>query len=326
MTDRPHVPWQSVEHYLGAGQSTSYRLSAPSSHPEVSYVVGDDGREIALHVELERLHQPPRSPLSSIRIDQIWERGVRMARIRTTQATLLRDFHDLLNAIADRIVGQKRTLDQAFGETVRAWSALLDRPRGLSTEKRIGLMGELAALASIARTHDWATAVESWKGPNGEEHDFGLAGFDVEVKTTSAERRRHSVHGLGQLTPTEDRPLWLVSLQVTRGGTNGRTLTSCVESVRRHVGEHAPASLDRLDEQLSVTGWDAELRDDERWRLRTKPLALLVDDRLPRLDFGFIPVRFRNHIADITYTLDVSDIEASACPPAVLTGLRFPQA
>ncbi|MGA5165232.1 MULTISPECIES: PD-(D/E)XK motif protein [Streptomyces] len=324
MTERSYVPWHSVEHYLGMGQCTSYRLSPPSARPEVWYVIGDDGREIALHVELGRRHQPPRSPLASIRIDQIAERGMRMARIRTTQATLIRDFHDLLNAVADRIVGQERTLDQALAETVRAWSALLDRPRGLSTEQRIGLMGELAALASIARSQDWSTAVESWKGPRGEEHDFGLAGFDLEVKTTSAERRRHGIHGLGQLTPSVHRPLWLLSLQVTRGGSDGRTLSSCVDSVRSRVGEHAPACLDLLDEQLIACGWDAGLRDDERWRLRTKPLALPVDGRLPRLDPQLIPEPFRNHIANITYTVDVTDIEAPTSPPHILTDLHLP--
>ncbi|NUK56806.1 PD-(D/E)XK motif protein [Streptomyces lunaelactis] len=324
MADGPYVPWRSVEHYLGESQSTSYRLSAPSTHPEVSYVVGDGGREIALYVELERRHQPPRSPLPLIRIDQIAERGMRMARIRTTQTALVRDFHDLLNAVADRIVTHDRTLDQAFGETVRAWSALLDRPRGLGAEKRIGLIGELSAVASIAHAHDWATALESWKGPDGEEHDFGLPGFDMEVKTTASEQPRHTIHGLGQLTPTGDRPLWLLSLQVTRGGTDGRTLADCVQAVRAEVAEQAPASVDRFDRKLAAAGWDPELPDDERWRLRTGPVALLVDDQLPRLDAECVPAQFRDRVRDVTYTLDVSGLAQSSEPPSVLADLRIP--
>lgn len=324
MTDQPYVPWRSVEHYLGENQSTSYRLSAPSTHPEVSYVVGNDGREIALYVELERRHQPPRSPLPSIRIDQIAERGMRMARIRTTQAALIRDFHDLLNAVADRIVTHDRTLDQAFGETVRAWSALLDRPRGLGVEKRIGLIGELSVLSSIARVHNWTTAMRAWKGPDREEHDFGLPGFDLEVKTTASEERRHTIHGLGQLTPTGDRPLWLVSLQVTRGGTDGRTLADCVHSVRNAVADKDPASLDRLDRQLAVTGWNPDLPDDERWRLRSGPLALLVEDQLPRIDLQSVPAPFRDRIHNVTYTLDVGGLAPTPEPPPLLVDLRIP--
>ncbi|MFJ1746052.1 PD-(D/E)XK motif protein [Streptomyces sp. NPDC088116] len=324
MTDGPYVPWRSVEHYLGENQSTSYRLSAPSAHPEVSYVVGDGGHEIALHVELDRRHKPPNSPLPLVRIDQIAERGMRMARIRTTQAALVRDFHDLLNAVADRIVTHDRTLDQAFGETVRSWSALLNRPRGLGTEKRIGLIGELSALASIARTYGWSTALQSWKGSTNEEHDFGLPGCDVEVKTTSSEQRRHTIHGVGQLTPTADRPLWLASLQVTRGGTDGRTLTDCVRAVRDEVADQAPAHLDRLDGQLAAAAWDPEMPDDERWRLRSSPVALLVDSRLPRLGVESVPAQFRDRVRDVTYTLDVTGLTPSPEPPSALIDLRLP--
>ncbi|MFJ2675215.1 PD-(D/E)XK motif protein [Streptomyces sp. NPDC087525] len=324
MADGPYVPWRSVEHYLGENQSTSYRLSGPSAHPEVSYVVGDGGREIALYVELERRYKPPNSPLPLIRIDQIMDRGMRMARIRTTQATLLRDFHDLLNAVADRIVTHDRTLDQAFGETVRAWSTLLDRPRGLGTEKRIGLIGELSALAAIARAHGWPTALESWKGPNNEEHDFGLLGCDIEVKTTAGEERHHRIHGLGQLTPTGDRPLWLVSIQLTRGGTDGRTLTDCVQAVREKVTDRAPTCLDRLDERLAAVGWNPELPDDERWRLRTDPVALQADGHLPLLNADSVPAKFRDRISDVTYTIDVSGIAASPERPSVLNDLRIP--
>jgi hypothetical protein len=323
MTDGPYVPWPSVEHYLGENQSTSYQLSAPSGHPEVTYVVGDGGREIALHVELDRRHKPPNSPLPMIRIDQIAERGMRMARIRTTQAALVRDFHDLLNAVADRIVTHDRTLEQAFGETVRAWSALLDRPRALAMEKRIGLIGELSALASIARTYDWPTALGAWKGPNNEEHDFGLLGCDVEVKTTASEQRRHTIHGLGQLTPTGNRPLWLVSLQLTRGGTDGRTLSDCVRIIRDTVADEAPTCLDRLDEQLVATVWNPGSPDDERWRLRTEPVALIADERLPRLDTDSVPPAFRDRIRDVTYTLDLTGLAASAEPLSVLTDLRL---
>ncbi|MGW1651214.1 PD-(D/E)XK motif protein [Streptomyces atratus] len=324
MTDGPYVPWSSVEHFLGASQATSYRLSAPAAHPEVSYVVGDGGRDIALYVELDRRSKPPISPLPLIRIDQIAERGMRMARIRTTQATLVRDFHDLLNAVADRIVTHDRTLDQAFGETVRSWSALLNRHRGLDTEKRIGLIGELTALSAIARSEGWQTAIESWKGPYGEEHDFGLPGFDAEVKTTSSEQARHTIHGLGQLTPTGDRPLWLVSLQVTRGGVDGRTLTDCVRSVRDQVTEQAPASLGRLDRQLAAVGWDPEHPDDERWHLRHAPIPLAVDEQLPHLDIASIPAQFRDRIRDVTYTLDVSGIAPSPKAPPVLADFLLP--
>ncbi|MEU9090057.1 PD-(D/E)XK motif protein [Streptomyces sp. NPDC048428] len=322
MTDAPFVPWTSVEHFLGANQATTYRLSAPAAHPEVSYVVGD-GHEIALHVELKSRHKPPKSPLPMILIDQIAERGMRMARIRTTQAALVRDFHDLLNAVADRVVTHGRTLEQAFGETVRAWSALLDQPRKLRVEKRIGLLGELSALSAVARAHDWYTALASWKGPDREEHDFGLPDFDFEVKTTASERRQHTIHGLGQLTPTGDRPLWLVSLQITRAGSGGHTLAHCVRAIRDQVIEHAPTSVDHLDRKLRASGWKSDEPDDERWQWRHSPLALVVDSELPRMDTDSVPAEFRHRLRDITYNLDVTGLAATPEPPSELTDFRL---
>ncbi|MCZ1009095.1 PD-(D/E)XK motif protein [Streptomyces lydicus] len=209
-----YTSWVDVEHYLHAGQSTSFPLRTARG-PRVDYVVTDD-RSIALHLELGPRQRLPRSPLPLVRIDEIAQNGIRMARLRLTQERLLRDFHDLLNAVADRVVAHDRTPDQAFNETVRAWSALLERPRTLDANRRIGLMGELAVLNSLGSQHGWETAVDAWTGSFATEHDFGLLDHDIEVKTTSSARRLHTIHGLGQLAPVEGRPLWLVSFQIVR--------------------------------------------------------------------------------------------------------------
>ncbi|MEI5523673.1 PD-(D/E)XK motif protein [Streptomyces brasiliscabiei] len=324
MNDSKHVQWSEVEYFLGKGQATTFPLSPPSSHPKVSYVVGHGGKEISLHIELDRRHRPPRSSMPTILIDQIAERGMRLARIRTTQISLMRDFHDLLSAIAERVLTHGRTLDQAFAETIRAWSALLNRPHGFSTEKRIGLMGELAVLNCLAREYGWATAVESWTGPEGEEHDFSLPGFDFEVKTTASEQRRHTVHGVGQLTPTPGRPLWFASLQLTRGGSHGRTLSDCVRAVRTSVTEYAPASSGRLDNKLAAAGWSDDLPDDERWTPRAHPL-LLDDLAVPRLDPKSLPGSVIERISNIQYTIDVTGLLPTVAPPSTaLDEFRLP--
>ncbi|GAA3737814.1 PD-(D/E)XK motif protein [Streptomyces tremellae] len=313
-----YVPWASVEYYLSRGQGTAYRLSPPSAHPEVSYVIEDGGREISLYVELDPRRTLPTSPLPLIRIDQIAERGIRMARVRVGRPELLRDFHDLLNAIAERIVKHEHTLDRAFRETVRAWSELLERPRVMHPERRVGLMGELMALVSIARTHDWHTAMGAWRGPDREEHDFGLPEWDLEVKTTVSERRRHTVHGLDQLTPTGTRPLWLLSIQMTRGGAEGRTLNDSVNAVRNIVANEAPAELERYDDRVSTGGWVDFPQDDERWRLRSTPLLLLVDEAVPRLDASAIPPEGLGRVSNVSYALDVTGLKASPdAPPAL---------
>lgn len=322
-----HATWSDVEYFLNSSRSTTFPLHRPGQ-PRVDYVVTDD-RSVALHLQLGSRQRLPRSPLPLIRIDEFSRDGLRMARIRLVDRDLLRDFHDLLNAVADRVIVHNRTPEQAFRETVRAWSALLSKPRALSTERRIGLIGELMVLNTLADYHGWNTAVAGWKGPDNEEHDFGLPKQDVEVKTTSEETRHHQVQGLGQLTPAPGRPLWLVSVQLTRGGAAGRTLRECVQAMRERMKDSAPAAVDHFDVQLDAAGWSFNSPDDERWSLRSTPLALPVGDRFPRLDVSLLdalPDEIRQRIDQLAYRIDLSGIaplSPSELPPA-LGSFLFP--
>ncbi|MFG2295358.1 PD-(D/E)XK motif protein [Streptomyces sp. NPDC048603] len=319
----PRLPWSTVEYYLGLRQAASYRLSAPTAERTVSYEIDDDGRGIALHVELGHNRQPPRSPVPAVAIDQVAHRGMRMARVRTTQVELMRDFHDLLMAVADRIVSGERELGQALDETLDAWAGLLSRPRGLGAQRRIGLHGELAVLLSVARTHGWEGAVTSWTGSRSEQHDFGLPDSDVEVKTTSCEDRRHTVHGIGQLEETNGRPLWLASLQLTRGGTGGRSLQESVASVVRDARAASRIAGARLEEALGRTGWSPTEPDDERWTLRSDPL-LVPADRLPRLTRAMLPPDVRDHVLSIDYDIRLNHLGPVPGAPVDLTDFRLP--
>lgn len=114
------------------------------------------------------------------------------------------------------------------------------------------------------------------------------------------------------------------SLQVTRGGAQGRSLRDSVQAVRHEITEQAPESLDLFDEQLSASGWDPELPDDERWHMRNDPVVLPVDDRLPRLDMRTVPAHVRDRVRDVTYTLDVSGLPQPAEFPFELHEIRIP--
>ncbi|MGP4002901.1 PD-(D/E)XK motif protein [Streptomyces sp. 8N706] len=326
MTAEIKADWSQVEHFLHAGRSATIPLSG-ARVPRVDYVVMDGG-DIALHLELGSRQKLPRSPHPLIQVEEIALEGMRMARLRTTQRQLLRDFHDLLCAVADRVVDQGRTPEQAFSETVRAWRTLLRRPRALSPEKSIGLIGELTVLTSLAATHGWEIAARSWKAPDGEEHDFGLCTYDIEVKATSSEERLHTVHGLNQLTPTLDRPLWVVSLQLTRGGAHGRTLTQCVTGVREQLSEHAPgATVDGWEEKLNAAGWidtaPDSAPDDERWSIRSAPLVLAADENLPRLEPSLLeglPPDLAARIDRVGYRMDLTGLPPTPHPPSALQG------
>ncbi|WP_245687322.1 PD-(D/E)XK motif protein [Streptacidiphilus griseoplanus] len=320
------MAWTDIEYYLDRGLATTVRMNG-LARPRVDYVVTP--HDVALQVELGPHQKPPRSGLPMILIDQVAVEGRRMARIRTSEPLLLRDFHDLLCAVADRIVHHHNGLDEAFAETVRAWTALMNRPRHLEAERRLGLTGELTVLHALGLDPrvGWREAVAAWVGGEAEEHDFALAEYDVEVKATASEQRRHVVHGAGQLTPKPKRALWLVSLQLTRGGASGRTLGECVAAVREQVRAHAPGQLKVLDTHLAGYGWDPSAADDERWSLRSAPLVLPVDARLPKIDEGLLGTlspELRARVSDVRYRVDLTGLVPAAHPPRPLTTLRLP--
>jgi hypothetical protein len=317
------LPWTTVEHYLSRGLGTSYRLSA-GDQPLVSYEISDGGRGIALHVELSRPHHAPRSPLTAVRIDQILHAGRRMARLTTSDPELLRDFHDLLLAVADRIVVDGQQLARAFEETVHGWSALLGRARGLSTARRLGLHGEIAVLVRIAKTIGWQAALDGWVGPTGEEHDFALGGADLEVKTTASERRRHTIHGLGQLEETPGRPLWFASLRLTRGGVGGRTLADSVKAARDAAAAESVALGRRFEHLVRAAGWEARQPDDERWTPRDSPLVMRAI-HMPRLTSDDLPDGTAGRIDEVTYAVDVTNLTSTEQFPSIdLSDLPLP--
>ena len=62
---------------------------------------------------------------------------------------------------------------------------------------------------------------------------------DLEVKTTTGERREHWISTTTQLVPTGDRPLYLLSIQLTAAALDaGHTLPSLIASARSTLATH----------------------------------------------------------------------------------------
>lgn len=323
MIDRTELQWSTVEYYLGEALGASYRLSHDGESPLVTYEVDGSSREIALLVELDRYKSAPQSTLPAIAIDRVDHHGKHMARIRTTESSLTRDFHDLALAVAGRIVNEGRSLHAAFRETVRAWSALLDQKRVEGVGRRIGLHGELAMLSVLAERYGWATALESWTGPAAEEHDFAFPIFDIEVKTTASERRRHSINGLDQLVESGGRPLWFVSVRVTRGGAGGRTLSESIDAVRNGAMAERKELGARVTKLVSESRLDLDVRDDERWTLRDEPLVLPASS-LPRLSVDGSAEAMSERILSVRYDIDVTGMSPAHNPPFDISILSLP--
>ncbi|MCD7100724.1 PD-(D/E)XK motif protein [Pseudoclavibacter sp. 13-3] len=215
-----------------------------------------------------------------------------------------------------------RSLKGAIGEALVTFKELLSKKRRLSDEQEIGLFGELGMFAHLVEGIGEEAATAAWLGPDSEEHDFVLPGFDAEVKTTRTEARVHVIGSATQLEPSPGRPLYLVSIQVTSAGAaaEGETLTERVRRVRGLLER----SLRVFDDRLRGLGWDVRTADDlytRRYLSRSEPRAYTVDADFPAIgseDIASIVAR-PELVVGLVYRIDVTGLEAAE-PPAELTG------
>lgn len=228
--------------------------------------------------------------------------------------------YSLLAAVVDDLASG-RPFHVAVARSLTSFRDLLAGRGRLSEERTLGLIGELLVLEHLLGVSGEATAVGAWLGPAAEEHDFVLADLDAEVKTTLSERRSHIIGSEMQLQTSPARPLWLVSIQLTRAGTaaGGFTLPDVIARVRARLTTSAGA----VNAHLGTAGWrdaDADLYR-ERYMPRTVPRAYHVDDSFPavtrtRLD-AVVPQA--ELVGPVSYRVDVSGLDAGV-PPGVLGG------
>lgn len=223
--------------------------------------------------------------------------------------------YSLLAAVVESMV-RGMSLRTALADAVATYRGLLSSRGRLSPEKTAGLIGELLVLEHLLETLPETYVLATWVGPAAEEHDFVLREVDLEVKTTNSERRVHMIGSETQLTRTGTRPLWLISIQLTRGGRAAQafTLPDVVDRIRSRLAEP-----DVLDIGLAGVGYrshDAGLYRD-RYLVRTVPRAYLVDDDFPAISRRSLEamVPAAESVTSVTYRIDVTALE-SARPPA----------
>jgi hypothetical protein len=185
----------------------------------------------------------------------------------------------------------------------------------MTTEKEVGLLGELIFLEFLIHEIGSGPATAAWQGPLSEEHDFTFDTVHIEVKTTSGERRRHVIHGLDQLVPLRGVPLSLLSVQLTRSSPEGgRTLAKVVAHVRQMSGGHQVVT----DAMLSACGWqddDADLYSTF-WALRSQPRAYDVKDDFPAMTPDLVSPVVPNFalLSDVSYRVDLTDLKHDTLP------------
>lgn len=223
--------------------------------------------------------------------------------------------YGLLATIADELQIRKLPLAAATAAGVARHRNVFASRVALTTEKELGLYGELLLLDFLVRQTGAGPAIAAWQGPLSEEHDFTLDNVHLEVKTTSGERRQHVIHGLQQLVPLHGVPLSLVSIQLTRSSpTGGRTLPQTIANLRTVSGGHSVS----LDARLSALGWRDEDSDlyPTPWCLRSRPRAYDVNADFPAMTSNRLADVVPNFslLSDVSYRVDLTGLRHDSLP------------
>lgn len=222
------------------------RSRVPIEHPikgdpPITLFIDPDRGEIGIRIPASSDRQPEDVGRENVHMLATHRQGGRFLEVTVNDPSLFDGAYPILRAIADRIQLDGMDLMDAVSSTIRMLDQLLRREESLTVERELGLLGELLVLRQICGRLAVTDAMNSWCGGESEEYDFSIQGLDVEVKTTSTERRMHWISSLTQLLPVGERPLWLISHQLTRARAgNGLSLGDLISEIRKLAG---PARL-----------------------------------------------------------------------------------
>lgn len=317
--DKRHVSTESFDRYLDSRVPVVLPIRGV---PEAFVFVDPLKPELGLRVEVGAGADVPETGLRNIIARIAVRDGKRFLEVVVTVSALFRDAYPVLCSMADRVQVGGMAPARALRATLDKMSSLLRVPDSMSREREIGLFGELLVVGGLISEVGAKNAIQAWRGGMAEEHDFGLPALDLEVKTTSGERRVHWIESLTQLVPTRSRPLWLVSHQVTTAGAgHGHTLSDLVDDIRtKIVSDVARVGLDKA---LVDSGW----RDDERerfvtrWTRRTDSRAYPVVGTFPRLTPDILRLNGLplDRIPEVRYRVDLDGLESQLDIPGFVT-------
>ncbi|MGW9205886.1 PD-(D/E)XK motif protein [Embleya sp. NPDC055664] len=307
-----HLGCEALRDHLDNGAPM---LIPVEGDPPLYWHLEAGGRRPALRIPVPAGTKAPRLGMQGVRAVCVLDGGEQFLHVYTEQTDLLREFHIVCCEIADRVQLEGTAPVVAVHTTVMAWRKLLARRRRMPLEAEVGLFGELLTLIGLAAARGWHAAVDAWQHPECADHDFTVGLYDVEVKTVAGGARVHTIHGLGQLTPHRNRPLWFVS-HVLDASDSGRSVLGLVEGIRSSVRIAAPSALDGFDTRLqSWLGSEYEVPREHRWSPHEAPLAMPVDEHFPRLTgsiLATLPPATAARILDVDYRIDVADAGSPA--------------
>jgi hypothetical protein len=311
METQRHLEWERLRGLINEGKSLR---SGIEGDPWLELLVEEGGNSIGLLIPYSGSSRKllPKFEHVELNVRKIDDKAYLHAS--TSCKRLFQEFYSFLTGVADTIQLHHKPPLEAISERLEAWRRLFARLKRLSPEEETGLIGELWFLERLISIRG-LPALESWTGPLGEPHDFGLSGLDIEVKTTRTAKRIHNIRGLSQLVPTGGKNLSLISVQLQpAGGGKGFSLPSLARVILIALDPDAPGRerfRNILKDRFGYTAEDSELYE-ETFILRTEAKIIPVDSSCPKILRTWIDTQVGSdtsaRIVDVDYRIDVEGL------------------
>lgn len=318
--DERHLNWFSLHAYLEADAPAAIPIAGD---PRLQLIIEPSLDRVAMRVPLPNGGQIP--DLSSLRhfdTQSGADSSGNWIEFGANGSGILREAYPVLMAVADYMQVDGYDMGAAIGRALDAYRQLLSVLGRLSDDQELGLLGELIILERLIDSIGAPRAIDAWRGPENEEHDFGLEAFDLEVKSTLTEDRIHQIASLTQLEPSPKRDLWMISVQLTTGGLHSVTLPQMIDRIRNLLSS-SPLRA-RFQLSLDSMGWQDEQRNlyVRGFALRGPIYFFRITDHFPALTArrlwaaGLSPER----LSRVSYGLRITGLDPDP-PPTELAGM-----
>jgi hypothetical protein len=207
--------------------------------------------------------------------------------------------------LARAVAIQGRDPRKASEATVRRWRSYWATGRSpITTEAQLGLFTELHLLGRHLIPRVGLDAVNFWRGPHRERHDFQGPDWHIECKATTKSAQQLRIHGHDQLIPPEGKHLLLYCVFASREAGGRENIEREVDHIRSLISGNI-ASLDVFEESLSLSGF---YDIDEAITLRLRQADFfVVDSEFPTLGILNLP----SGVIHIDWDVDLSSVLAS---------------
>ena len=296
---------ENLEIYIQGGQAYKWRLA---SSPDVDLIVDIPSKRLAIsgvhdgtNIDTDRMRHCSFKVNTSGSGQSSFELSIKPVEDWYT-------YYSFIEMVVKRLVdGQPQA--QAVAESIDIWNSLVSTKPALGQDQEVGLIGELLFVEFLLMKSG-PNALNTWTGPEREEHDFKFLEFDIEVKTTTQESRSHVIGSISQLKESPNKHLYLLSNQLTKTGANGFTLSQLVERINTKLTFEASTVFREKLKRSKYLLEDASLYKTN-WELRSTPAFFYIDDSFPRLLSSNLGLSIENlsRVSDVSYRINLEGIE-----------------